>query len=308
MSSSECDEQASLIHRLRSLDFARGRIEVERLAGGITNDNYVIRIESEPGQGPAGPAYVARLGEDRTMLGVDRRNEITCHRAASDLGLAPELVHHEPGLLVTRFISGRTLDEADLRDPAMLDRVAVLLRRLHRSRHEVSGEWLYFCPFQTVRTYARTADRLGARLPDRLEVLLEHAVDLARRIGPFLPSPCHNDLLPANVIDDGDRLWLVDWEYAGVGHPLFDLANLAANAGLDEDGERHLLSAYRGDAAIDSGDLADLRVLRAASTLRESLWATIQTVASSIDFDYHAYATRYYQAYLEARAGLGARD
>lgn len=301
MTPSQTDEQASLIHRLQRLNFARGRLEVEPIPGGITNQNYVVRIEPEPG-----PAYVARLGEDRPILGVDRRNEVTCHRAAGDLGLAPELVHHEPGLMVTRFIPGRTLGDADIRDPAMLARVAAVLRRLHESRHEVSGEWLYFCPFQTVRTYARTADRLGARLPDRLEVLLEHSVDLARRIGPFHPSPCHNDLLPANLIDDGKRLWLVDWEYAGIGHPLFDLANLAANAGLDEDGERHLISAYRGNATGETSDLAELRVLRAASTLRESLWATIQTVASTIDFDYHAYAARYYQAYLEARGRLGS--
>ncbi|MHB1558077.1 MAG: phosphotransferase [Isosphaeraceae bacterium] len=298
---SQTDEQASLIRRLQGLDLARGPLEIEPLAGGITNQNYVVRIEPEPG-----PAYVARLGEDRAILGVDRRNEVICHRAASDLGLAPELVHHEPGLLVTRFIPGRTLDEADIRDPAMLDRVAAILRRLHRSRHDVAGEWLYFCPFQTVRTYARRADRLGARLPDRLDALLEHSVDLARRIGPFHPSPCHNDLLPANLIDDGERLWLVDWEYAGVGHPLFDLANLAANAGLDEEGERHLISAYRRNATLEASDLAEFRVLRAASTLRESLWATIQTVASSIDFDYHAYAARYYQAYLQARVRLGA--
>ncbi len=250
----------------------------------------------------SGDAYVARLCDELPLLGISRRNEVACQQAAAARGLAPEMVHHEPGLLVSRFVEGRTLAAADVREPALIARLAALLQRLHRSWDAPTGEVLYFCPFQVVRDYAQTAARLGAELPGDVDDLLEDARSLSRRIAPFRPVLCHNDLLPANLIDDGKRLWLVDWEYAGIGHPLFDLANLAANAALDDEPESALLAAYRGQA--EPRDLAELRTFRAVSLLREALWATIQTVDSDIDFDYRRYADEHLRAYRESRARL----
>jgi thiamine kinase-like enzyme len=294
MLSSHRRQRAKLLRSLRRLDLANGPIAIEPIPGGITNHNFVVRS--------GGRAYVARICEERPLLGIDRRNEVICQQAAGERGLAPEVIHHEPGLLVTRFIEGRTLTAADVRRPQCLIRLASLLQRLHRSWDAMTGAVLYFCPFQAVRTYARDAARLGAELIAEIDDLLEDAGALSRRIAPFRPVPCHNDLLPANVIDDGERLWLVDWEYAGIGHPLFDLANLAANAALDDDQERDLLAAYRGE--VLPRDLAELRIFRAASLLREALWATIQTVASDIDFDYRRYADEHFRAYRESRARL----
>ena len=294
MFSSHRHQQAKLLRCLRRLDFIRSPIDIERITGGITNHNFVVRS--------GGQAYVARLCEERPLLGIDRRNEIVCQQAASAWGLAPEVVHHEPGLLVSRFVAGRTLEPADVRQPPLIARLAATLQRLHQSWEAMTGEVLYFCPFQTVRTYARSAVRLGAERPVEIDDMVEDARFLSRRIAPFRPVLCHNDLLPANMIDDGQRLWLVDWEYAGIGHPLFDLANLSANAALDDDQERDLLTAYRGE--LDTRDLAELRVFKAISLLREALWATIQTVASDIDFDYRRYAAEHFQAYRESQARL----
>jgi thiamine kinase-like enzyme len=286
----------ALLHRLRRLGFVEGPIDLERIPGGITNHNFVVRA--------GGRAYVARLCEDRPLLGIDRRNEVICQQAASARGIAPEVIHHEPGLLVSRFIEGRTLTADDVRQPAPIARLAAMLRHLHQSWDTMTGEVVYFCPFQTVRTYARTAARLGADLPAEIDDLLEDTRRLSHQIAPFRPVPCHNDLLPANLIDDGRSLWLVDWEYAGIGHPLFDLANLSANAALDDGQELRLLTAYRGP--IEPRDLDELRIFRAVSMLREALWATIQSVASDIAFDYRRYADEHFQAYREARARLQA--
>ena len=282
-----------LIGRLR-LGLWREDSTIEPVPGGITNHNFVVHA-GEPVQG-----YVARLCEPQPLLGIDRRNERVCQEAAGALALAPEVVHHEDGLLISRLIEGRTLTAADLREPAVLDRLAALLRRLHGSWDALVGEVLYFCPFQVIRTYASTARRLGAELPDDLDSMLEGARRISRRIAPFRPVLCHNDLLPANLIDDGQRLWLVDWEYAGVGNPLFDLANVSANAGLAEDHEAGLLAAYRETAEADPRDLAELRIFKAASLLREALWGAIQSVASDIDFDYRRYASENLAAYRSA--------
>jgi thiamine kinase-like enzyme len=287
-------DEAELLRRLRGLPFARGPIAIEPIPGGITNRNFVVRS--------CEPVYVARLCEELPLLGIGRRNEVVCQQAAAVWGLAPEVVHHEPGLLVSRFVEGRTLAAADIREPATLVRLSASLRRLHQSWDTMTGEVLYFCPFQVVRTYARTAARLGAELPVEIDDLLEDARSLSRRIAPFRPVLCHNDLLPANLIDDGHRLWLVDWEYAGIGHPLFDLANLSANAALDDEQESALLTAYRGQS--DARDLDELRIFRAVSMLREALWATIQTVASDIDFDYRRYADEHFRAYHRSRSRL----
>jgi len=287
--------ERQILRRLRTLELGRGPIVIEQICGGISNHNFAVRVGVH--------AYFARLCQERPLLGIDRRNELVCHQAASARGVAPEVMHHEDGLLVTRFIDGRTLAPAGVREPAVMARLADLLHHLHARWDVLTGEILYFCPFQTIRTYARTALRLKADLPHDVGALLEDTRELARRIAPFRPVLCHNDLMPGNLIDDGQRLWLVDWEYAGVGHPLFDLANASANAGFSHDEDRALLEADRGQ--VDPRDLSELRIFKVVSLLRESLWSTIQTVASDIKVDYRQYAGENLQAYRKARSSLG---
>jgi thiamine kinase-like enzyme len=291
----ESPEQ-QLARRLRGIDLGRGPLEIEPLPGGITNYNFRVRA--------GGDVYVARLSRELPLLGIDRRSELVCHQAATARGVAPEVVNHQDGLLVTRFVAGRTLDAAGVREPGTIARLGSLFRRLHEGWDALTGEMLYFCPFQTIRTYARSAARLGAVGPDDLTVMVDDSRRLSRRIAPFRPVLCHNDMMPANLIDDGQALWLVDWEYGAVGHPLFDLANAAANAAFSPSQDQALLAAYRDEEPVDPRELAELRILKAASFLRDALWATIQTVASDIEFDYHRYADGNYQAYREACTGL----
>jgi thiamine kinase-like enzyme len=288
--------QTDLVHlqRLRALDFWPGPAEFERLEGGITNHNFLVRSN--------GRRFVARLCVDLEILGIDRRNEVICQRAAHALGVAPEIVHHAGGVLVSAFLEGRTLVPDDLRAPSRVPRLARLLRRLHDGWPQLTGEMLYFSVAQTVRTYALTARSLGASLPNDLDDLLADCDRLARAIGPFVPVLCHNDLLAANFLDDGQDLWLVDWEYAGMGHPLFDLANLATNGGFSQDEEADLLRYYQGEDSVSPRDLMELRILRRISLLREVLWALIQTVASDIEFDYQDYADRHLNQYRELKS------
>jgi thiamine kinase-like enzyme len=284
------------IQRIQALSYWTRPISIEPLPGGITNHNYLVK--------DAGHSYVTRLCVDKTLLGIDRRNEVVCHRAAHACGIAPELVHQEDGVLVSQFVPGRTLAPEDVRDLAFIPRLVAVLRRLHESWDRLSGEMLYFSPFQTARTYARTAVELNARLPGDIDRLLEDAACLSRRLGPFVPVLCHNDLLASNIIDATDRVWLVDWEYGGMGHPLFDLAGVCANCSFTESEELALLGAYRG--SVDERDLGELRILKTMSSLREALWAVIQAVASDIDFDYVRYADDNFEAYREARRQLEA--
>jgi thiamine kinase-like enzyme len=280
--------------RLRSLDYWEGAISVEPLPGGITNDNYLVR--------DAGRSYVARLWADRTLLGIDRRNEVICQRAAWACGIGPEVVHHEEGVLISQHLPGRTLTPADVREPAFIPRLAAVLRKLHGAWDQLTGEMLYFSAFQTVRTYTKTARQLNARLPPDIDELLEDARRLAHQIAPFTPVLCHNDLLAANILASSDQVWFVDWEYAGIGHPLFDLAGVSANCAFPEPLELALLEEYHG--SVGTRELRELRILKTMSLLREALWSVIQTVASDIDFDYARYAQENVLAYQRARAKL----
>ena len=280
--------------RILSLPCWDSSVELEELPGGITNRNY--KVVSAAGN------RMARVCEDHRVLGIDRRNEVACQGAAAALGIAPEIVYHEEGILVSEFIEAQTLADSDVREAAALRRLAQVLRHLHGSRDSLSGEMLYFCPFQTVRTYVGNARELGARLPETIDSVLEDMIWLSEEISPFRPALCHNDVLAANILDDGDRLWLVDWEYGGMGNPLFDLAGVCGNCGLEREEEVLLVAAYFGreDAAV----AREVRILKAVSLLRETLWAVIQTIASDIDFDYVTYAAELFEAYSRARQDL----
>jgi thiamine kinase-like enzyme len=266
--------------RIRSLPIWSGPIRLQPLAGGITNRNYLVEDAHE--------RYVARIGEELFVLGIDRRNELECHRAAQNLGVAPPLAYGENGVLVSRYVPGRTLDPAGAREPGFAPRLAQVLRQLHIGWDGLIGDMLFFSPFQTSRTYMATSRRLGAALPSDIDQLLGATCNLAHAIGPYVPTLCHNDMLPANILDDGRRIWIVDWEYAGMGHALFDLAGVSVNCEYSHEQDVEFLESYCGE--FRRLDLHKLRIFKSACLLRDALWAVVQTVASDLDFGYHDYA------------------
>jgi thiamine kinase-like enzyme len=275
--------------RIRSLALWVGSVELRPLAGGITNRNFLVK--------DARGQFVARIGEDLKILGIDRGNELQCYRAAEALGVAPALVESRDGFLITHYVPSRTLDPAGAREPGFPGRLGTVLRRLHGGWDRLVGDLLFFSPFQACRTYVATARRLGADLPADIESILETIRELSHRIEPYIPTLCHNDMLPANVLDDGERIWIVDWEYAGVGHPLFDLAGISANCAFADEHDRELLFSYRGE--ILPRDLNDLRIFKAVSLLRDAVWGVVQTVASDLDVDYHEYARFHFARFRE---------
>ncbi|MFP6764142.1 MAG: choline/ethanolamine kinase family protein, partial [Planctomycetaceae bacterium] len=266
--------------RIRALPYWQGEIHCEPLSGGITNQNFVVQ--------DGATRCVARVCEESRFLGIDRRNERLCQVAAHRADVAPEILYSEDGILISSFIHGRTFSQADVCDPDILRRLAGVLRRLHDSRDQLTGELLFFCPFQAVRTYTATARALRAELPADIDDLMDDARKLSSQTGRYRPTLCHNDLLAANIMDDGGQIRIVDWEYAGIGNPVFDLASVAANNGLTDKQQTALVVAYAGRA--DPVMMRELQILKTVSLLREALWAVIQTVKSPINFDYADYA------------------
>lgn len=258
-----------------------GPVSPQPLGGGLSNTNFTVEDRSR--------RYVVRIGDDIPVHHVFRRAELAAQRAAHAAGLAPEIVHAEPGALVMAWIDGRTLTPEDVRDPAMLARIVPLLRRCHQEvgRH-LAGPAPLFWVFHVVRDYARTLEAGGSRITSELPRLLAIADRLEELVGPVRLVFGHNDLLAANLLDDGQRLWLVDWEYGGYNSPLFDLGGLASNNELPADQEEALLEAYFATPVTD-----ELRrryaAMKAASLLREAMWSMVSELHLTLDFDYAAY-------------------
>jgi thiamine kinase-like enzyme len=256
----------------------------EVLGGGITNHNARVEVD--------GDTYVLRVaGKDTNLLGIDRGVELAATEAAAALGIGPEVVAYvEPeGWLVTRFVEGEIPQVERMRQPDMLERVARALRLFHAGS-PIPGR---FDSFRVVEAYRETALAQGGEVPPDYEWAHRLARRIERRRSGDAPVPCHNDLLTANFIDDGTRLYVVDWEYAGMGDRFFDLANFAINHELDEDGRRELLEAYFGEARPDAA--AALELMRFMSDFREAMWGVVQSAVSELDFDFDGYAREHFE-------------
>ncbi len=271
------------------------------LEGGITNRNYRVRLGDSD--------YVVRLpGKDTALLGISRAAERLASETASSLGIAPAVVAADDRCLVTRYVSSRPLDLPALRRAP--ESAAAALRAFHDSGVELPVR--FWVP-ELLDSYAATVTERGARLPDSYAT----TQTLARRIAEALPLsspvPCHDDLLPGNLIcvdrqargqhhrarSAPSALMLLDWEYAGMGHRFFDLGNLAVNNEFDEQAEARLLRAYFG-AEPGPGRRAALQLMRIMSDAREAAWGVIQAAISELDFDFSAYAARHFTRLIDA--------
>jgi thiamine kinase-like enzyme len=256
----------------------------EVLGGGITNHNLKVEVD--------GQTFVLRVaGKGTNLLGIDRAVELAATEAAAALGIGPEVVDFvEPeGWLVTRFVGGAIPPTERMREPEMLMRVAAALRAFHEGP-EIPGA---FDSFRVVEVYRQTALERGGRVPDDFGWAYELAGRIEAKRASAAPVPCHNDLLNANFLDDGARLCIVDWEYAGMGDRFFDLANFSINHELDAGQSETLLAAYFGETR--PADAEALEVMCFMSDFREAMWGVVQTAVSELDFDFEAYAAEHFE-------------
>lgn len=264
------------------------------LRGGITNINVKLWDGDR--------AYVVRVGGDIEAHLVKRFNELACHRASEAAGLSPRIVYAEEGVLAMDFIDGRVLTPAEAAAPAMVDRLADVLRRLHReATPHLRGPVLMFWVFHVLRDYAARLAAEKSRFRNELAGLLAITAGLEAAIGPVDLALAHNDLLPANLLDDGEKLWLIDWDYGGFNTPLFDLASIATNCGFSPALSARLLEAY-DEAPVTAPLWRRFQAMACASLLREMMWSMVSEITSGIDFDYAAYTEQYRARFLAAHA------
>ena len=271
---------------LDNLECLRGRPRtVEELPGGLTNINLKV---SHPG----GTIVVRVAQPGSELLAIDRGAEHLNSRAAAQAGVGAPVLEYvpDPGLLVVGFINGRSFTDEDLLAGGHLPRVAAACRQLHGGPRFVSD----FNMFEIQRGYLDIVTRKGFRLPSRyLEFMPEVArIEKAFLAHPAVTVPCNNDLLAGNFIDDGSKLWLIDYEYSGNNDPCFELGNIWSEANLTLDQLEELMEAY--DRRLLRNRVARARLWGLMSKYGWTLWGSIQSSVSTIDFDFWSWAMEKY--------------
>jgi thiamine kinase-like enzyme len=286
------DRAEHLIRSAGELACFTSPTRVELLGGGKTNHNIFVE--------DLGRGHVVRFGTDIMEHGIFRWNELAITSAAARAGVGPVVRHAEPGLLVFDFVQARPLATEDRADPLTVTKLAMLIGKVHREvTREVEGPVLCFSVPHILRDYARLLRDRASPYASTLAPLLAKAELLEAAIGPSEMVVCHNDLLPGNILIGEGGPWLIDWEYAGFGNPLFDLGGLASNNGFSTQEERSLLESYH-DRPLSDGLWRSYCAMKCASLLRETLWSMVSEITSTINFNYGAYTAENLAAFEAA--------
>ncbi|MBL9169205.1 MAG: phosphotransferase [Verrucomicrobiales bacterium] len=272
---------------------------VAPIQAGITNRNFKVEIDGE--------AFVVRIpGVDTHLLGIDRAVEHAMACAAAAAGAGPEVFAYLPDsqILITRFVAGVGITEEELQNEPRLTAVVRSLKRIHSCPALAAG----FPVFRVVQDYLKVAMRRGADPSPEMIKLAKLGVRIEEALNrnAVTKCPCHNDLLNANLLREGDHIWVVDYEYAGMGDPFFDLGNLSINNGFGPETDETLLRCYF--SAVTNAHRARLQLMKIVSDLREAAWGTIQQAISSLDCDYRSYADRHATRGLRTAAAPRFRE
>jgi thiamine kinase-like enzyme len=263
---------------LDQVPLVKNRTSVTELSGGLTNRN--LAIESD------GTKYVARISSNSSdLLNINREDEYKNTILAADVGIGATVHDYLPGqgLLLISYINGKTFGAQDIANN--LPRVAKSVRTLHGAKPFVSD----FNMFTLQKRYLDIVQSNNFIYPDKYLDYEGHIADLKKALS-VLPSeivPCNNDLLPGNFIDDGDKIWLIDYEYSGNNDACFELGNIWAEAFLEYDALVELIDSYYGAHRPEKIARAWLQSLMAKYGW--TLWAAIQASISDIDFDFRAW-------------------
>ena len=265
-----------LIH---SLPIWKDDIDITTIEGGITNQNFLVQEKSKK--------FFVRLGNDIPEHNVSRSNELMANKAAFEAGVSPAVVYNSKGVLILDYIKGVTLSADGIKDK--LESIIPLLKKIHYEiPKKLYGQSLIFWVFHVIKNYAKFLRDHKSSYSNLLPDLLSQSAKLEKNSSPYQIVFGHNDLLPANFLDDGSRLWVIDWEYAGFNTPLFDLGGLASNCDFSQKEEIYLLENYF-EKKIDDKLLLQYNSLKCSSLLRETMWSMVSELTSKIDFDYKNY-------------------
>ncbi len=266
---------------ISSIDFWKGKINISPIKGGITNKNFLVT--------DGFLKYFVRIGDDIPEHLVFRSNEVQASEAASKIGICPELLFHKKSIQVFKYIDGKTFSSEDIKKN--LNNITKIVKEVHtKIPNKLIGQSVIFWVFHVIKNYKNFLEENNSSYKKMLPELLNKALKLESTSSPFEIVFSHNDLLPANFIQNQEKIWLIDWEYAGFNTPLFDLGGLASNNDFNENEEKYLLENYF-EKKLSSELLLKYKAIKCASLLRETMWSMVSEITSNIEFDYKSYTS-----------------
>ncbi len=268
-------------------DWNDKNVKYEPLGGGITNHNYKVIVNGE--------AFVVRIPGAETEIFIDRENELNCSIEAGKTGVAPEVVYFikPENVSVFRFINGKTLTTEEIAgSDELIKRIVGSIKIIH----EKAKFKKRFDPFETIRKYMNEyIEKYNAPLPNDIEWMLKVSSQIEKAMLRNKPPDvaCHNDYLSENFMDDGKKIWIIDWEYGGYGDPYFDLGDFAVEHPFSREQEELIIKEYCGEMNFEK--LSRMLLYKIVSDLWWGLWAMIQSKVSRIDFDFYTYGNNRFE-------------
>ena len=282
------------IEKIKSLSIWKKDITISPLEGGITNLNFIVSHGNEK--------VVVRLGQDIPEHLVFRSNEINVSKAAYEIGVSPKLIYSETGVLVLEFIESKTLDASGVQKN--LKKIIPVVKKIHTEiPNALSGLPAIFWVFYVIKYYANFLKSKKSKHVGIIDDLLNKASKLENLSSPRHIVFGHNDFLAANFLDDGSRIWVVDWEYGGFNDPLFDIGGLASNNDFNENLEKEALELYY-EKPVNKELLMKYNAMKTASLLRETMWSMVSELTSKLDFDYGEYTQENLNKFSKAYEAL----
>jgi len=268
--------------------------QVSELPGGLTNRNYKVST-------PEGNFVIRVSPRQADLLSIDRTNEYHNSVAAAESGVGAPVVAYlaDEGVMVVGFIDGATFTDEDFSIPGNLARVAESCKRLHAGPRFVND----FNMFKIQRDYLSLVQERGFRLPDGYLDYLPRVEEIRKALAVREEGtvPCNNDLLAGNFVDDGEQIWLIDYEYSGNNDPCFELGNIWSECHLSLDQLDELVTLYYGRHLRNKVARAQLQGLM--SKYGWTLWASIQQASSALDFDFWGWGMEKYDSAVQIFRG-----
>jgi len=256
-------------------------VSITSLSGGLTNSNFKVEVDGTP--------YFVRVpGASTDLLAVNRENEYHNSKAAFVAGVGPKVLYHLPeyDVMVLEFLHGETMSKDALNEPGQPTRMAEAIKKLHAGPRFL----LDFNMFRLTDYYLKTCKEHKIKIPDGYLDRVSTFMRIEKAMSVNLPPtvPCNNDLLAENYIDDGEQLWLIDYEYSGNNDPTFELGNTCQEMQFNDDQLKEICGAYFGE--VKPSQIARMKLNMIMSDVGWGLWAAIQTKISKIDFDFWGWA------------------
>lgn len=262
-------------------DWKRKKILITPLSGGLTNSNYKVAVNGVP--------YFVRVpGAGTELLAINRENEHYNSQAAHQAGVAPKVLYYLPDscAMVLEFVNAKTMTKESLHKKGMPARMARTIKKLHQGPRFLTD----FNMFRLTEYYLQICTEHEISIPagyaERMSTMT--TIEQAMSVKPLPAVPCNNDLLAENYMDDGKKLWLIDYEYSGNNDPTFELGNTCQEMEFSDSQIEEVCAAYFGDATLDK--IARMKLNMIMSDVGWGLWAAIQAKISTIEFDFWGWA------------------